>query len=176
DVVMACAGDVPTLETLAAVTILRHHLPELKLRVVNVVDLMRLESPSLHPHGLGDGDFDRLFTTDRPVVFAYHGYPALIHRLTYRRRNHDNLHVHGYREEGAITTPFDMTVLNRLDRFHLVMDVIERLPALASRTIYLKQQLQDKLVEHRRYICEHGMDLPEVREWAWGSPTAGALR
>ncbi|MEY2170666.1 MULTISPECIES: phosphoketolase family protein [unclassified Rhodanobacter] len=176
DVVMACAGDVPTLETLAAVSILRYHLPELKIRVVNVVDLMKLESPSLHPHGLGDGDFDRLFTADRPVIFAYHGYPALIHRLTYRRRNHDNLHVHGYKEEGAITTPFDMTVLNGLDRFHLVMDAIERLPGLASRTVYLKQKLLDKLTEHRRYICEHGMDLPEVREWAWASPEAGILR
>ncbi|WP_426663923.1 phosphoketolase family protein [Rhodanobacter aciditrophus] len=176
DAVMACAGDVPTLETLAAVAILRRHLPDLRLRVVNVVDLMKLESPGMHPHGLGDDDFDRLFTTDKPVVFAYHGYPALIHRLTYRRRNHDNLHVHGYKEEGTITTPFDMAVLNGLDRYHLAIDVIERLPGLASRAAYLRQRLLDKLVEHRRYICEHGVDMPEVREWTWMSPGAGMLR
>ena len=173
DVVMACAGDVPTLETLAAVSILRQHLPDVKVRVVNVVDLMKLEPPSMHPHGLGDADFDELFTADKPVIFAYHGYPALIHRLTYRRRNHDNFHVHGYKEEGTITTPFDMTVLNGLDRFHLAMDVIERVPGLAARAAYLKQALTDKLTEHRQYICEHGVDLPEVLGWSWASSKTG---
>ena len=170
---MACAGDVPTLETLAAVSILRQHLPDVKVRVVNVVDLMKLEPPSMHPHGLGDADFDELFTADKPVIFAYHGYPALIHRLTYRRRNHDNFHVHGYKEEGTITTPFDMTVLNGLDRFHLAMDVIERVPGLAARAAYLKQALTDKLTEHRQYICEHGVDLPEVLGWSWASSKTG---
>jgi len=176
DVVMACAGDVPTLETLAAVSILRHYLPDLKLRVVNVVDLMKLQPDSVHPHGLGDDDFDRLFTLDRPVIFAYHGYPTLIHRLTYRRRNHGNFHVHGYKEEGTITTPFDMTVLNDLDRFHLVLDVIGRVPGLAARTIHLKQKLEDKLAEHWHYIRAEGVDLPEVREWSWSSTDAGVLR
>ena len=176
DVVLACAGDVPTLETLAAVSILRRHLPDLKVRVVNVVDLMKLESHSLHPHGLNDEDFDQLFTAGKPVIFAYHGYPALIHRLTYRRHNHDNFHVHGYKEEGTITTPFDMTVLNDLDRWHLVMDVLQRVPGLAARTAYLKQKLLDKLIEHGHYIREEGVDLPEVREWSWSSPEAGALR
>jgi xylulose-5-phosphate/fructose-6-phosphate phosphoketolase len=176
DVVLACAGDVPTLETLAAVSILRRNVPGLRLRVVNVVDLMKLESRSLHPHGLDEGDFDMLFTVDKPVVFAYHGYPALIHRLTYRRHNHDNFHVHGYREEGTITTPFDMTVLNELDRWHLVMDVLDRVPGLAAKSAYLKQQLLDKLVEHGHYIRNEGIDLPEVREWSWSSPDAGALR
>jgi xylulose-5-phosphate/fructose-6-phosphate phosphoketolase len=167
DVVMACCGDVPTLETLAAVSILREHLPELKIRVVNVVDLMKLQPPSEHPHGLSDMDFDELFTRDKPVIFAYHAYPWLIHRLTYRRTNHHNIHVRGYKEEGTITTPFDMTVLNDIDRFHLVMDTIDRLPQTGDRGIYLKQQLKDKLIEHRQYINRHGLDLPEVRDWKW---------
>jgi xylulose-5-phosphate/fructose-6-phosphate phosphoketolase len=167
DAILACAGDVPTLETLAAVQILREHLPELKLRVINVVDLMKLESPREHPHGLSDADFDALFTRDKPIIFAYHGYPTLIHRLTYRRTNHDNLHVRGYKEEGTITTPLDMAVLNDLDRFHLSMDVVERLPQLGGRTAYLKQAMRDQLIEHRAYICEHGEDLPEIREWRW---------
>jgi xylulose-5-phosphate/fructose-6-phosphate phosphoketolase len=169
DVVMACAGDVPTLETLAAVSILRQHLPELKIRVVNVVDLMKLQPKSEHPHGLSDADFDSLFTTNRPVIFAFHAYPWLIHRLTYRRTNHRNLHVRGYKEEGTITTPFDMTVLNDMDRFHLVMDVIDRLPHAGSRGNYLKQQLQNKLIEHKCYIDRFGQDLPEVRNWKWGA-------
>ncbi len=167
DVVMACAGDVPTLETLAAVSILRARIPELKIRVVNVVDLMTLQPPSEHPHGLSDRDFDSLFTTGKPVIFAYHGYPWLIHRLTYRRNNHDNLHVRGYKEEGTTTTPFDMTVLNDLDRFHLVIDVIDRVPGLATRYAHVKQDMRDKLVEHRQYICEHGDDMPEVKDWTW---------
>ncbi len=167
DVVMACCGDVPTLETLAAVSILREHLPELKIRVVNIVDLMKLQPASEHPHGLNDTDFDELFTKDKPVIFAYHAYPWLIHRLTYRRTNHDNIHVRGYKEEGTITTPFDMTVLNDLDRFHLVMDTIDRLPQIGNKGIYLKQQLKDKLIEHRQYINKHGEDMPEIRNWRW---------
>ncbi|MBA3581276.1 MAG: phosphoketolase family protein [Gammaproteobacteria bacterium] len=167
DVVMACCGDVPTLETLAAVSILHEHLPELKIRVVNVVDLMKLQPASEHPHGLSDVDFDELFTKDKPVIFAYHAYPWLIHRLTYRRTNHNNIHVRGYKEEGTITTPFDMTVLNDLDRFHLVMDAIDRLPQTGEKGIYLKQQLKDKLIEHRHYINKYGEDLPEIRNWKW---------
>ena len=167
DVVMACAGDVPTLETLAATSILREKFPDLKVRVVNVVDLMTLQSASEHPHGLSDKNFDSLFTTDKPVIFAYHGYPWLIHRLTYNRTNHDNIHVRGYKEEGTTTTPFDMVVLNDLDRFHLVMDVIERVPRLENIGAHAKQQMRDKLLEHRQYICEHGDDMPEVRGWKW---------
>jgi xylulose-5-phosphate/fructose-6-phosphate phosphoketolase len=169
DVVLACCGDVPTLETLAAVALLREHLPALRVRVVNVVDLMRLQAASEHPHGLGDTAFDQIFTKDKPVIFAFHGYPWLIHRLIYRRSNPARFHVHGYREEGTITTAFDMTVLNELDRFHLVMDVVDHVLATSSPGIYLKQRLRDKLVEHRHYIEEHGQDLPEIRDWAWKS-------
>jgi xylulose-5-phosphate/fructose-6-phosphate phosphoketolase len=164
---MACCGDVPTLETLAAVSILRERLPNLKVRVVNVVDLMRLQPQTEHPHGLSNMDFDELFTKDKPVIFAFHAYPWLIHRLTYRRTNHDNIHVRGYKEEGTITTPFDMAVLNDLDRFHLVMDAIDRLPQTGDPGIYLKQQLKDKLIEHKLYICKYGQDLPEIRNWKW---------
>ncbi|MEO7493389.1 MAG: phosphoketolase family protein [Massilia sp.] len=169
DVVMACCGDVPTLETLAAVSIMREHLPDLRIRVVNVVDLMKLQPASEHPHGLNDGDFDVLFTTDKPVIFAFHAYPWLIHRLTYRRTNHDNIHVRGYKEEGTITTPFDMTVLNDLDRFHLVMDTIDRVPQTGAQGAALKRRLQDKLVEHRQYIDRYGQDMPEIRNWAWSA-------
>ena len=167
DIVMACCGDVPTLETLAAVSIMREHLPELKIRVINVVDLMKLQPQSEHPHGLSDADFDEIFTCDKPVIFAFHAYPALIHKLTYRRTNHRNIHVRGYKEEGTITTPFDMTVLNDLDRFHLVMDAIERLPQIGINGAHLKQQLRDKLIEHKQYINRFGEDMPEVRNWKW---------
>jgi xylulose-5-phosphate/fructose-6-phosphate phosphoketolase len=167
DVVMACAGDVPTLETLAAVDLLRQHFPDIKLRVVNVVDLMTIQPSTEHPHGLSDREFDSIFTIDKPVIFAYHGYPWLIHRLTYRRTNHDNFHVRGYKEEGTTTTPFDMTVLNDLDRFHLAGDVVDRVPRLQRVGAHFKQFLRNKLVEHKQYICEHGDDLPEVRDWKW---------
>ena len=167
DVVMACCGDVPTLEVLAAVSILREHLPELKIRVINVVDLMKLQPEIEHPHGLSDEDFDSLFTKDKPIVFAFHGYPWLIHRLTYRRANHENLHVRGYKEEGTITTTFDMTVLNDMDRFHLVQDVVDRVPHPGARGAYLKQMVQDRLVEHREYIARHGLDMPEILNWKW---------
>jgi xylulose-5-phosphate/fructose-6-phosphate phosphoketolase len=167
DVVMACAGDVPTLETLAAVSLMRRHLPELKVRVVNVVDLMKLQPAAEHPNGLADADFDALFTRDRPIIFNFHGYPWLIHRLTYRRTNHGNLHVRGYKEEGTTTTPFDMAVRNDIDRFHLVADVIDRVPGLAARAAYAKQAIRDKRIEHREYIAEHGEDLPEIRNWRW---------
>jgi xylulose-5-phosphate/fructose-6-phosphate phosphoketolase len=167
DVVMACAGDVPTMETLAAVDFLRANVPHLKIRVVNVVDLMTLQPASEHPHGLSDREFDSIFTTDRPVVFAYHGYPWLIHRLTYRRANHHNIHVRGYKEEGTTTTPFDMAVLNDLDRFHLAIDVIDRVPGLAAVAAHQRQALRDKLTEHRLYVYSHGDDLPEVRDWQW---------
>ena len=169
DVVMACCGDVPTLETLAAVEVLRKFFPELKVRVINVVDLMKLQPQSEHPHGLSDRDFDVLFTAGKPVIFAYHGYPWLIHRLTYRRTNHKNLHVRGYKEEGTTSTPFDMVVMNDLDRFHLVADVIDRVPQLGSKAAYAKQAIRDKLIEHKQYIARHGEDLPEIRNWRWGA-------
>ncbi|NJK75710.1 MAG: phosphoketolase family protein [Microcoleus sp. SU_5_6] len=174
DVVMACAGDIPTLETLAAVDMLRQYFPELKVRVVNVVDLMTLQPASEHPHGLSDKDFDALFTKDKPVIFAFHGYPWLIHRLTYRRTNHPNIHVRGYKEEGTTTTPFDMVVINDLDRFHLVGDVIDRVPKLAYAAAYGKQAMRDKLIDHRHYITKHGDDMPEIRDWKW--PYAGPVK
>ena len=167
DVVMACAGDVPTLETLGAVSLLRRHFPDLKIRVINVVDLMKLQPQSEHPHGLSDKDFDVLFTRDKPIMFAYHGYPWLIHRLTYRRTNHPNLHVRGYKEEGTTSTPFDMVVMNELDRFHLVNDVIDRVPKLGPSAAYVKQAIRDKLIEHKEYTRKYGEDLPEIREWKW---------
>ncbi|MGH8296304.1 MAG: phosphoketolase family protein, partial [Steroidobacteraceae bacterium] len=168
DIVLACAGDVPTLEALAAAKLLRGYFPTLKVRFINIVDLMRLQPPSEHPHGLSDTEFDSLFTRNKPIIFAFHGYPWLIHRLTYRRHNHDNLHVRGYKEEGTITTPFDMTVLNDLDRFHLVNDAIDRLPQLQASAAYVKQALRDKLIEHAEYIRKHGEDMPEICNWRWG--------
>jgi xylulose-5-phosphate/fructose-6-phosphate phosphoketolase len=174
DVVMACAGDVPTMETLAAVEILRTWFPDLKIRVVNVVDLMRLQDEGEHPHGLSAAAFDSLFTADKPVVFAYHGYPWLIHRLTYRRTNHDNFHVHGYVEEGTTTTPFDMCVLNRIDRFHLAMDALDRIPRLRDVSAHAREAMTNKLIEHRRYVRTEGIDLPEIRDWQW-SGAAGPV-
>ena len=167
DVVMACAGDIPTLETLAAADLIRQHLPDLRVRVVNVVDLMRLQPPSEHPHGMSDAEFDTLFTTNRPVIFAYHGYPWLIHRLTYRRTNHDNIHVRGYKEEGTTTTPFDMVMLNDLDRFHLVVDVIDRVPGLGSRAAHIRQRMEDERLRHRQYTRDHGQDSPDILNWVW---------
>ncbi|MGD8353672.1 MAG: phosphoketolase family protein, partial [Pseudomonadota bacterium] len=167
DVVMACCGDIPSVETLAAVRLLEEHAPDLQIRVVNIVDLMTLQPEEEHPHGLSDRDFDAIFTTDRPVIFAYHGYPWLIHRLTYRRTNHRNFHVRGYKEEGTTTTPFDMAVLNDIDRFHLVSDVADRVPKLSRDAAYIKQFVRNKLVEHKDYIHREGKDLPEIREWKW---------
>ncbi|MFS8136764.1 MAG: phosphoketolase, partial [Thermomonas sp.] len=167
DVVMACCGDVPTLETLAAVDLLREQVPELRVRVINVVDLMKLQSPSQHPRGLDDSSFDSMFTVDKPVIFAFHGYPTLIHRLTYRRNNHGNFHVHGYQEEGTTTTPFDMTVRNGLDRYHLVMDALNRLPHLGAEAIRVRALMAEKLAEHASFIVEHGEDMPEIRNWQW---------
>ncbi len=174
DVVMACAGDIPTLETLAAVDLLRKHVPDLKIRVINIVDLMTLQPHDVHPHGLNDRDFDALFTVDRPVIFAHHGYPWLIHRLTYNRTNHDNFHVHGYNEEGTTTTPFDMVVRNKLDRFHLASDAIDRVPKLSTLAVYAKQEMRDKLIEHDAYIRKHGEDMPEVKDWRWPAESAKA--
>ena len=176
DVVMACCGDVPTLETLAAVELLREYLPQLKIRVVNVVNLMTLQSPREHPHGLSDRDFDALFTKDKPIIFAFHGYPWLIHRLTYRRTNHVNLHVRGYKEEGTTTTPFDMVVLNELDRFHLVEDVVDRLPQIGAEAGYYKQAIHEKHIEHQQYIAEYGDDLPSISGWRWGGASATAAK
>ena len=176
DVVMACCGDVPTLETLAAVDLLHQQLPALKVRVVNVVDLMKLQPASEHPHGMHDRDFDDLFTKDKPVVFAFHGYPWLVHRLAYRRANHRNFHVRGYKEEGTTTTPFDMVVRNDLDRFHLIGDVIDRVPNLGARAAYVKQAIRDKLIDHKQYITKHGDDLPEIRDWRWGQPASRSAR
>jgi xylulose-5-phosphate/fructose-6-phosphate phosphoketolase len=166
-VVLGCAGDVPTLEAVAAAHLLRQLVPDLRVRLVNVVDLMKLQPEKEHPHGLSDQDFDALFTRDKPIIFAYHGYPWLIHRLTYRRTNHGNLHVRGYKEEGSTTTPFDMAVRNELDRFNLVDDVIDRVPRLQGVAGHIKQTVRDKLIEHRQYVSEQGEDLPEVRDWTW---------
>ena len=165
--VLACCGDIPTLETVAAAAILREHLPDLAVRVVNIVDLMRLQPSSIHPHGLDDREFDALFTLDRPVVFAFHGYPALVHRLTYRRTNHANLHVHGFQEEGTTTTPFDMVMLNDLDRYRLVADVVDRVPGLAASAAHLRQAMEETRLQARAWTREHGEDLPEIRDWTW---------
>jgi xylulose-5-phosphate/fructose-6-phosphate phosphoketolase len=171
---MACCGDVPTLETLAAVDLLRKHAPDLKVRVINIIDLMTLQSASEHPHCISEHDFDALFTTDKPIIFAFHGYSWLIHRLTYRRKGHANLHVRGYREEGTTTTPFDMCVLDGLDRFHLVGDVIDRVPKLGERAAYAKQAIRDKLIDHKEYIDRYGEDMPEIIGWRWGQEAASA--
>jgi xylulose-5-phosphate/fructose-6-phosphate phosphoketolase len=176
DVVMACSGDVPTLETLAAVDLIRRHAPEIKVRVVNVVNLMKLQPPEEHPHGLTHSEFDVLFTKDKPIIFAFHGYPWLIHRLTYRRNNHKNLHVRGYKEEGTTTTPFDMCVLNQIDRFNLVKDVVERLPQLGERAAYALQAINERLIDHKNYINEHGDDMPEITGWKWGQEALTARR
>ena len=170
DVVMASCGDTPTLESLAAVSILRQHLPDLKIRAINIVDLMRLQPEHEHPHGLSEIDYDQLFTTDKPIIFAFHGYPSLVHSITYRRTNR-HMHVRGYKEEGTITTAFDMRVQNDLDRFHLVMDVVDRVPGMGTKGAYLKQRMKDKLIEHKHYIDKHGEDLPEIRNWMWGQPS-----
>jgi xylulose-5-phosphate/fructose-6-phosphate phosphoketolase len=167
DVVMACCGDIPTLETLAATDLIRAHLPDIKVRLVNVVDLMKLLPNTEHPHGLSDAEFDALFTTNRPVIFAFHGYPWLIHRLAYRRNNHANMHVRGYKEEGTTTTPFDMVMMNDLDRFHLVIDVIDRVPGLGSRAGHVRQLMVDERLRHRQYTRDHGEDEPDVRNWTW---------
>ncbi|MFP5406593.1 MAG: phosphoketolase, partial [Gammaproteobacteria bacterium] len=172
DVVMGCAGDVPTLETLAAVTLLHEYVPDIRIRVVNVVDLLALQPRDVHPHGLADDDFDRIFTVDRPVIFAFHGYPGLVHQLTYRRRNHDNFHVRGYQEEGSTTTPFDMVVLNNLDRYQLALDAIRRIPRLQSQVDEATARYHHTIDRHRRYVSEHGEDMPEVSNW-WWSPTGG---
>ena len=172
DVVMACAGDVPTMETMAAVDLLRGMLPELRIRVVNVVDLLALQPQDQHPHGKSDAEFDALFTQDKPVIFAFHGYPTLIHRLTYSRTNHRNFHVRGFNEEGTTTTPFDMTVLNELDRYHLAQEAILRVPGLADAHPELLDDLQERIAEHHRYVREHGEDVPEVQNWKWPSATA----
>jgi xylulose-5-phosphate/fructose-6-phosphate phosphoketolase len=174
DVVMACAGDVPTLETLAAVSLLREHIPDLKIRVVNVVDLMTLQPVSEHPHGLPDEDFDRMFTKDKPVIFAFHGYPTMIHRFTYRRANHDNIHVRGYKEEGTTTTPFDMCVLNDMDRFTLALDAVRRVPRLRQLTDEATQRFSETRQRHKLYVSQYGEDLPEVRNWSWGGGAKGA--
>jgi xylulose-5-phosphate/fructose-6-phosphate phosphoketolase len=167
DAVLACAGDIPTLEALAAAAMLRERVPDLRVRLINVVDLMRLQPDTEHPHGLSDTEFDAFFTADKPVVFAYHGYPWLIHRLTYRRRNHANLHVRGYKEEGTTTTPFDMVMLNDLDRFHLVIDVLDRVPGLATSHAHLRQEMIDARLAARAYTREHGEDDPAIRDWVW---------
>jgi xylulose-5-phosphate/fructose-6-phosphate phosphoketolase len=172
DVVMACCGDVPTLEILSAVELLRQYLPDVKVRVVNVVNLMKLQPPNEHPHGMSDEEFDALFTRDRQILFAFHGYPSLIHQLTYRRTNHGNLHVRGYKEEGTTTTPFDMVVMNDMDRFHLVVDVIDRVPGLAAKASIVREAMLNKRAEHKRYIAVHGEDMPEVRNWRWGKSNA----
>jgi xylulose-5-phosphate/fructose-6-phosphate phosphoketolase len=171
---MACCGDVPALETLASVELLRKHAPDLRIRTINIVNLMKLQPETEHPHGLSDKDYDALFTTDKPVIFAFHGYPWLIHRLTYRRNNHQNLHVRGYKEEGTTSTPFDMCVLNQIDRFHLAMDVIDRVPKLGARAAYAKQALREKLIEHKEYIARHGDDMPEIVAWSWNAKRAAA--
>ncbi len=167
DLVIASAGDVPTVEALAAVQLLREHSPDLKVRFVNVIDLMTLQSPSEHPHGLDDVMFDNLFTKDKPVLFAFHGYPQLVHRLIYRRSNRANFHVHGFREEGTTTTPFDMTVRNNLDRYHIILNAVRRVPSLSGHAAYVTQMINDKLVEHKRYIAQHGQDMPEILNWKW---------